>query len=160
MGMRKTSPWLTIPSEQGCTDWSRTSRCKTPCNWRVFLPPTDFISPYRKLGQGQHNSEVLHSWYLCSILVMWWDGTGTDGLCHHCRAGHAMPDLSLLLWWILSLHLCGCRHFLLEYYQTDLKVTPQSDLVFIVYTLERSVCSKGPANIFRMHIYLLNMPTN
>lgn len=143
MGVSKCfSPWSTIPSEQGCcgcTDWSRTCHCKSPHIQRALLPPTDFISPYRKLGQGQHNSEVLHSWHLCLVLVTWWNSIGTDGLHHHCRAGHAVPDLSLLLWWILTLFLYRSRRFLLECYQAGLKAAPQYDLVFTVCTHERSV---------------------
>lgn len=102
MGVRKCfSLWFTIPSEQGwcgCTDWSRTSHCKTPHNWRAFLPPTDSISPHRKLGQGQHNSEVLHTsgisaWY-------WWhDGIVQGQMDYTTTAGLVMPCLTCPCCW-------------------------------------------------------------
>lgn len=156
MGVSKCfSPWFTVPSEQGWTDWSGTSHCKTPHNWRAFLLPTDFISPCRKLGQGQNNLEVLHSWYLCLLLVTWRDRTETDGLYHHCRAGHAMPDLSLLLWCESSLCFCTdpdtSARVLPSWPQGCTSVWP---CVHSMHSWEECLgCSKGPTNIFRMHTW-------
>lgn len=158
------SAWFTIPSEQGCsgcTDRPRTSRCKTPHNWRAFLPPTDFVSPYRQLGQGQHNSELLHSWYLCLVLVTWWDSTGTDGLYHHWRAGRAMPGLFLLLWWILTLICTDPDTFCWSTTNLVSKLHSVWPCVHSMHSWKECLgCRKGPTNIFRMHTYLPKMPTN
>lgn len=165
MGVSKCfSPWSTIPSEQGCcgcTDWSRTCHCKSPHIQRALLPPTDFISPYRKLGQGQHNSEVLHSWHLCLVLVTWWNSIGTDGFHHHCGwSCRAWPVLVA----VINPHSVFVQiktlsaGVLPSWSQGCTSIWP---CVHSMHSWEKCPgCSKVPTNIFRIKTLLLKMPSN
>lgn len=164
MGVSKYfSPWFTVPSEQGCcscTDWSRASHCKTPHMWRAFLPPTDLISLYRMLGQGQHNSEVFHSWYLC--LVWWHDGIVQGQMDYTTTAGLVMPCLPCPCCCDES-SLCFCTDPD-TFCQSATKLVSRLHLNMILrsqYALMKGVFGvQQRPNIFRMHIYLLKMPTS
>lgn len=165
MGVSKSfSLWFTIPSEQGCcgcTDWSRTYHCKTPHNWRAFLPPLISFPPMESWVKASTTQKC--STAGISAQYWWHDGMVQGQMGYTTTAGLVMPCLTCP---------CCCDESalcLLRMKTISAGVlpswsqgcTPVWPCVHSMHSWKECLgCSKGPAKIFRMHTYLLNMPTN